>query len=110
VTGAPLNDDVAESDPQPLIIPQEAVQVTPWFVGSLLTVAANFCVRPSYTVAVEGDIETVRGGGGGGGELADPPPQPEHAAPSITASRNAKNDASFLGVMAIFHSATVDLW
>jgi len=98
---------MAESDPHPLVIPQETVQVTPLFVGSLLTVAVNFCVRPSYTVAVAGDIETESGGGG---ELADPPPQPEHAAPSITASRNAKNDASFLGVMAILHSATVDLW
>lgn len=51
------------------------VQVTPFVVVSLVSVAVNACALPSSTVALPGEIATVTG-------ALPPPPQPENITPS----------------------------
>lgn len=38
---------------------QDTLNVTPLFVGSLMTVVMNCCVPAARTLALEGDTETV---------------------------------------------------
>jgi hypothetical protein len=56
--GAPLAVAVGESMPQGAA-EHDTAQVTPWFAGSLLTVAVNCAVVPAVTVAGVGATETV---------------------------------------------------
>jgi hypothetical protein len=62
VTAVPLGVEVAESEPHAAATAHERLHVTPLFVGSLMTVAVKFCVRPGCTVAVAGEIVTAMAG------------------------------------------------
>ena len=55
--------------PPEVMLPVEAVQVTPLLVESFDTVAVNVCVPPPMSVTVAGDTETLIAG-------VPPPPQP----------------------------------
>ena len=50
---------VADRDPQPFAVAQDAAQVTPFATLSLLTVAVKLCVPLIATVAVVGDTVTA---------------------------------------------------
>ena len=56
---APLAVEVGETVPQGAEA-QDTVQATPWFAGSLLTVAVKAAVVPALTLSVGGLTETIR--------------------------------------------------
>jgi hypothetical protein len=81
------------SVPAPLV--GEMLQVTPLFVGSLLTVAVNCCVLERSTVAETGDTETVMGVA-----AVCPPPHPKLSSAKARPTRTPTSDRQFLDLIA----------